>query len=125
MATKTKTKTKADVVREILNKIGAVSNDPPEDWKAKTEAELNKRKLKVHQTQIYEIRRKETAKLADANGEATTVTVRRKRRGGRRKAVELNFDSAVKIAKFAAPYGGLAKLRSHIDKIMELTDGLK
>ncbi len=126
MAKQTQTGTKAEVVREILNKIGAIGDNPPDNWKARTEAELAKRKVKVHQTQIYEIRRKETAKLAEANGEEAVVApVRRKRRGGRQKAVQLDFQSAVKIVEFAKPFGGLTKLRGHIDKIVELTSGLK
>lgn len=124
MANATKTRSKADIVREILNNLGAVSDEPPEGWKVAAEKELKKRKLKVHQTQIYEIRRKELAKQQAASGEAPATPTRRRRR--RKPQVEkLNFDAAVKIAKFAAPYGGLAKLRGHIDKIMALTGELK
>ncbi len=149
----TKAGTKADVVREILHKIGAVAETPPEGWKAETEKELKKRKLKVHQTQIYELRRKELAKSCSefahrrkcdslaaelakaqaASGDtetstATTAAPKKKRRGGRRKGTkvqELNFDTALKIATFAKTYGGLAKLSGHCQKIMALTGELK
>jgi len=135
MAT-TKTGTKADVVREILHKIGAVAETPPEGWKAQTEKELKKRKMKVHQTQIYELRRKELAKAQSLKGEesgdsssemtaATTVASKKQKRRKGSKVQELNFDSALKIATFANTYGGLAKLQAHCTKIMALKGELK
>jgi hypothetical protein len=131
MAT-TKTGTKADVVREILHKIGAVAETPPEGWKAQAEKELKKRKMEVHQTQIYELRRKELAKAQSLKGEEsgvvptpTTVASKKQKRRNGSKVQELNFDSALKIATFANTYGGLAKLQAHCTKIMALKGELK
>lgn len=130
MAVKT---TKAETVRQILDKIGAVSETPPDNWKVKAETELKKRKVKVHQTQIYEIRRKEMEKAGmtrpsrGKNAKATvtaSVGIRRKRRKNS-KVEELNFASALKIKSFAYQFGGLSKLRNHVEKIMELTGELK
>ncbi len=49
---------KSAFVRNVLKDIGALTNDPPEGWRQKVEAALEKEKLDMHQVTIYQIRQK-------------------------------------------------------------------
>lgn len=49
---------KSKIARQILSDIGALSENPPEGWRAKVEEELGKQGIKMHKVSLYQIRSK-------------------------------------------------------------------
>lgn len=66
---KSKKQSKSDVIRKILKDQGAVTAQPPEGWFQKAQNALDAKKVKVHPSQIYGLRRSLLANIADSDSE--------------------------------------------------------
>lgn len=104
---------KSEVVRQILNQIGACSESPPEGWRSTVEERLAQHKgkdgnpMKMNAVTIYQLRRKEIDKNA-----------------GKRKArATANFNDLAKlieVKKFAQTVGGIEQLEQAIAFLKQL-----
>lgn len=119
-------KNKSEFVRQVLQEIGALTENPPEGWRRQVEEALAKQKLKMHQVTIYQIRQKAMQKMAQngdgkkEEGEVAEETPRKqrgRRRGGRRN---LTISDIRDILKFARRYGGLSGLSQAVADVQSV-----
>lgn len=104
---------KSEVVRQILNEIGACTEIPPDGWRSIVEEKLSKHKgkdgkaMKMNAVTIYQLRRTEIDKLAG----------KRKTRG----AAKFNdLAKLVEVKKFAESLGGIEQLEQAIVFLKQL-----
>lgn len=130
-------KNKSEFVRQVLKDIGALSNNPPEDWKQQVEAALAKEKLSMHQVMIYQVRRnaleaaglvpkrektKAAAKKAAPKGKpgrkpGTKVAPKKSPKAS---TASLSLDDLVKADKIAAEFGGAEKLSQALNALSKI-----
>lgn len=110
----TKKGEKSEFVRNVLREIGAISSEPPQDWKNQVHDALRKNKLDMHNVTIYQLRRK----LMQEEG----IKSRRRRRKGSTsvntfasKRVDLTLDDIVALQKVIEKFGGLKRLQKTIE----------
>lgn len=103
---------KSEVVRQILNEIGACTETPPEGWRSTVEERLSKYKgkdgkaMKMNAVTIYQLRRTEIDKLA-----------------GKRNTTDSKFNDLAKlieVKKFAETVGGIDQLEQAIAFLKQL-----
>lgn len=115
MATETNCINKSEVVRKILHEIGAVSENPPKNWRTSVEERLSKQKgddgkpMKMAEVTIYQIRRKEINKKSGKNSKKSG-------KSGKFSRIE----SLVEVKKFADTFGGLDQLEQAINFLKQL-----
>lgn len=120
-------KNKSEFVRTVLKDIGALSANPPADWKKQVEAALAKEKITMHQVMIYQVRRNamEAAGLVPKSEKSAAKKAAPKGKPGRKpgtkvapkkspkaSGVSLSLDDLVKANKIADEFGGAEKLAS-------------
>lgn len=117
----TEIKNKSEFVRGVLRDIGALTENPPEGWRAKVEEALKKQDLEMHQVMIYQIRRKAMEKAAS---EAAPAKKKPGRKPGQKTATKvaapkatvaaaangLSLDDILNARKVADDFGGVGKL---------------
>lgn len=106
---------KSEVVRQILNEIGAVNETPPEGWRATVEERLSKHKgkdgkpMKMNAVTIYQLRRTEIDKKAG------------KRKTRATNSAKFNdLEKLVEVKKFAETVGGIEQLEQAIAFLKQL-----
>lgn len=97
---------KSEIVREILHEIGAVTDNPPEGWRATVEERLAKQKLKMNAVTIYQLRRKEIDKTAGRPAKKATKFS--------------DLEKLVEVKKFADTIGGLDQLEQAVNFLKQL-----
>lgn len=121
-------KNKSEFVRTVLKDIGALSANPPEDWKKQVEDALAKEKITMHQVMIYQVRRnamEAAGLLPKRDTKAAAKKVAPKGKPGRKPGTKvapkkspkasgpsLSLDDLVKANKIADEFGGAEKLAS-------------
>ena len=108
---------KTSFVREVLNELGAVVENPPIGWKKKVEEALAAENLKMNQVTIYQTRLKMIKAKSGVAKPAKPANGDAKKPLGRPANADkaLTMDELVKIRDFAKSIGGIARL----------TEGLK
>ncbi len=114
---------RSDVIRKILNDIGAVSKDAPEGWAKTVTSKLEQKGIKVSPPMIYQLRTKEMAKAG--------LAVKAKRGRMKAKAVVASvatpatkssgqYDALFAVKKLANDLGGLAHVESAVQVLKQL-----
>lgn len=104
---------KSAVVRQILNEIGAVTETPPEGWKAIVEERLKAHKgkdgkpMKMNAVTIYQLRRTEIDKKAGKRKAKTTSKFN-------------DLEKLVEVKNFAKTIGGIEQLEQAIAFLKQL-----
>ncbi len=94
---------KSDVIRKILQDIGAIAKDAPEGWVKTVKAKLEAKGLGVSDPMIYQLRTKELAKA----GIVVKTKRGRKKAAAKAKAVSLAVGSSASTPKNAGMYDAL------------------
>ena len=115
--TTTKTINRSDVIREILQEIGAMEQTPPKGWVDMVRKGLKKRKLTVDDTMIYNVRRKDLNRLArDQAVRETGIPVEAKVRDAK-----ISMADCMKVSDLIKDIGGYSKL----EKILSIMNVLR
>lgn len=107
---------KSAAVRQILNDIGALSNNPPVGWRKRVEEALKKQGLEVHQVSIYQARSKLMKSMgisADSEESAAVPT----KKPAKPKTDNFTVSDMTSVRDFAAKFGGLDGLLTIISTI--------
>ena len=114
MANYNQGQTKTSFVREVLREIGAVTENPPADWKQKVAEALAAHGLKIHQVTLYQTRKamlegnKKPAKKGRPVGSKAAPKAAPKASAGP------SLEELIKIKEFANQVGGYARLAEGI-----------
>jgi hypothetical protein len=110
-----KKQNKTSLVRQVLSEIGALCENPPENWKKQVDEALALRQFTMHPVSIYQIRQKEIQKLTGVK------KVRKQRKVKNTEAPSVKSDVSVAdlqlLCKFASQYGGFDKIEKAISTI--------
>jgi len=97
---------KSKIVRQILQEIGAVSENPPKDWKDTMIQRLKDLNIDIKKVNIYAIRSKEIGKLNQEENNSIDLQ---------------NYGSIlIELRSFAQKVGGIDKLLEFINLLKEL-----
>ncbi len=120
---------RSDVIRKILQDIGAVSKDAPGGWAKTVKAKLEAKGIKVSDPMIYQLRTKEMAKA----GVVVKTKRGRKKAAAKVKAVSLaggssapapktegKYDALFAVKKLANELGGLEHVESAVAVLKRL-----
>lgn len=112
---------KSEFARQVLRDIGAISAEPPKDWKNQVLEALRKNKLDMHNVTIYQLRRELMQQDGIKGGK------RRRRRKAESKVVvaskriDVTLDDVIALQKFIDKFGGFKRLQ----KTMELYEKIR
>lgn len=110
---------KSEIVRKVLNDIGALSDTPPEGWRKTVEDRLAKKTgedgkpLTMNSITIYQIRRKEMDKKAGTKSKGKGK-IKAARKARKAKASSVTLEQLIEAKKFASEFGGLDRLESAV-----------
>jgi hypothetical protein len=108
---------RSQVIREILQEIGAMNETPPKGWVDTVRKALKKRKLSVDDTMIYNVRRKDLARLARDQGvRESGVPAETKIRDAKISLVD-----CMKVSELIKEVGGYSKF----EKILSIMNALR
>lgn len=120
MANYNQGQSKTSFVREVLREIGAVSENPPADWKQTVQKALDAHGLKMHQVTLYQTRKK----MVEASSGKKPAKKGRPVGSGAKAAAPAqkapkapagpSLEDLIKIKEFANQTGGLARLAEGI-----------
>lgn len=107
---------KSEFTRQVLRDIGAISPEPPKDWKNQVHETLRKNKLDIHDVTIYQLRRE----LMQQEGIKDTKRRRRRRKTTESKTVatkriDITLDDVIALQKFIDKFGGFKRLQKTIE----------
>jgi hypothetical protein len=103
---------KSQFVKNILSQIGALSKNPPENWRSQVEEALEKNNLKVHRVTIYQIRSKAMQGMKRKN--PIVVAKTNVRRASIIAPASLKVADLYAIKDFAKQFGGVDRLKEAI-----------
>jgi hypothetical protein len=112
---------RSQFVRSVLQEIGAISANPPEDWRKQVEEALRKNKMEMHNVTIYQIRKKLLqesgfkGKQRKRRKNAETVALAKPRRT---RKEDVSLDDIFALQKFAEKFGGFKRLQ-HAISVLE------
>jgi len=108
---------RSDVIREILQSIGAMNETPPKGWVEMVRKGLKKKKLVVDDTMIYNVRRKDLLRLQRDQGvRETGVPAESKVRDAK-----ISLADCMKVSDLIKEVGGYSKL----EKILSIMTVLR
>jgi|GEM_PF-3576058 len=114
---------RSEVIRNILQDIGAVSKDAPAEWAKTVTTKLGKMGIKVSPPMIYQVRTKEMVKagLAVKSKRPRKTAPKAKAVGNSHKPRNGgNYDVLFAVKKLSDQLGGLDQLDSAIEALRQL-----
>lgn len=108
---------RSDVIREILQEIGAMNETPPKGWVEMVRKGLKKRKITVDDTMIYNVRRKDLVRLQrDQTVRETGVPAESKIRDAK-----VSLADCIKVSELIKEVGGYSKF----EKVLSIMNALR
>jgi len=110
---------KTAFVRNVLKEIGAINDNPPEDWKQKVQEALANENLSMNPVTIYQIRRSEIDRIEHGMPLRSKSIPKSKPKS--RTSTDLTFADLKSVQEFAKNFvGGLDGLSNAISAIQSL-----
>lgn len=119
------TTNKSAFVREVLKEIGALSDNPPEDWRKQVYAKLEQHNLPITKTfgvMLSQIRRKELDKLGDRseNSKNRITNIVQKKKEKVQKEETFSISDLQTAKGMAEKFGGTEKLINVLKAVRSL-----